>query len=84
MKLGETHYSNIGIRLIATSYVTDLEFLAGDFTAREVHQEYEAALTFGLRPAAELSGTSFDRIGLSCVIGKDGVRGVRLVTDFPF
>jgi hypothetical protein len=84
MRFGESHYSNVGVQLIATSYVTDLEFRVGDFTLREVHQEYEIALTFGLRPAVELFGTRFDRFGLSYVVGNDGLHGVRLVTDFPF
>jgi hypothetical protein len=83
-KIDATYHSNIGIQLITTSYVTDLKFRVGDFTLREIQQEYEAALTFGVRPAIRLFGKTFDRIGLSYVVGNDGLHGVRLVTEFPF
>lgn len=83
--IGETgRHTNIGAHLIATTYATDLEFRLTDPTYRQVHWEYEAGLTFGVRPAFELWGAKFDRFGLGYVVGNGNLRGVRLVTEFPF
>jgi hypothetical protein len=65
-------------------YLTDLEFLLTDLRVTEIRDEYELGLSLGVRPAYRIFGMTFDRVGLSYVVGSDGLHGVRLVTEFPF
>lgn len=74
----------VGVHWIGTRYFTDIRFRLPGFGYTEIHSEYELGLTFGLRPAVKILGVPFDRIGLGYVAASDGLRGIRLVTKFPF
>lgn len=76
--------ANIGLYGIGTSYLTDIRFQLPQFGYTEIHGEYELGVTFGLRPAVKTLGMSFDRIGLGYVVASNGLRGIRLTTEFPF
>jgi hypothetical protein len=74
----------IGLHWIGTSYISDIRFKLPEFGYTEIHGEHEFGITFGLRPAVKFLGASLDRIGLGYVLANDGLRGIRLVTEFPF
>jgi len=74
----------IGLHWIGTSYISEIRFKLPEFGYTEIHGEHEFGVTFGLRPAVKFLGASFDRIGLGYVVANNGLRGIRLVTEFPF
>ena len=76
--------TRLGIHMIGTSYLTNIRFQLPEFGYTEIHGELAAGVTLGLRPALNILGTTWDRVGLSYVRGSNGLRGIRLVTDFPF
>jgi hypothetical protein len=75
---------HIGLHWIGTSYLTNVRFRLPDFGYTEVQGEYEVGVTLGLQPMVTVLGMSFDRIGLGYVVTSSDLRGIRLVTDFPF
>lgn len=76
--------ANFGLYWIGTSYFTDIVFQLPRFGYTEIHGEQELGITFGLRPAVKILGVSFDHIGLGYVVSSNGLRGIRLSTEFPF
>lgn len=82
--LADGRQVNIGLHWIGTSYLTNIRFRLPEFGYTEVQGEYEVGVTLGLRPMAKILGMSFDRIGLGYVVTSSDLRGIRLVTDFPF
>jgi len=66
---GGARRKSAGFHLIGTSYMTDVKFRLSDPGRRQIHREFEIGATFGMRPAMEFLGASFDRIGLGYVIG---------------
>lgn len=78
------HQAILGAQIVGTLYFNDLEFLLPGSPTQEVSNEFEVALTLGVRNPIEFLGASFDRIGLGYRQGSDGLKGVRLVASFPF
>jgi len=75
--------TRLALHLIGTSYLTEVRFrLPIGYT--ELYSELESGLSLIASPGFDVLGASFDRIGLSYVMGNNGLRGVRLVTEFPF
>jgi len=74
----------IGLHWIGASYITDIRFKLPEFGYTGIHGEHELGITFGLRPAVKFLGASLDRIGFGYVVASNGLRGIRLVTEFPF
>jgi hypothetical protein len=73
----------LGAHWIGTNYFTRVRFRKpAGYT--ELHSEWEAGLSLIFRPGFRFLGASWDRIGLGYVKGADGLKGVRLVTEFPF
>jgi|MudIll2142460700_1097286.scaffolds.fasta_scaffold00870_4 hypothetical protein len=75
---------NVGLHWIGRNYFSDLRFRLPAFGYTEIHGEHEIGVVLGLRPAVKVLGVPFNRIGFSYVMANNGLRGVRLVTEFPF
>ncbi|MEN8207360.1 MAG: hypothetical protein ABFS24_15335 [Pseudomonadota bacterium] len=60
-----------------------LSVVPGDNRSKSVSGEFEWGLALDFRKPRNLMGFKFDRIGLGFRYG-DNIRGVRLVTRFPF
>jgi hypothetical protein len=73
----------LGAHWIGTNYFTQVRF-RGQAGYTELHSEYEAGLSLIFRPGFELLGARWDRMGLGYVKAANGLRGVRLTTEFPF
>ncbi len=82
--LSENHESRLGLHIIGTSYLTDLRFRLPEVGYTTIHGDLEAGLSLRLRPALKILGGAWDRVGISYVAGSNGLRGYRLVTEFPF
>jgi hypothetical protein len=73
----------LGLHWIGTDYFTNVRFRnRAGYT--ELHSEYEVGMSLIFRPGFELLGARWDRMGLGYVHAANGLRGVRLVTEFPF
>jgi len=73
----------LGAHWIGTNYVTQVRFRnPAGYT--ELHSEYEVGASLIFRPGFELLGARWDRMGLGYVKAANGLKGVRLVTEFPF
>jgi len=82
--VSENHQTRLGFHIIGTSYLTDIRFRLPEFGYTTIHGDLEAGMSLRLRPALKVLGGSLDRIGISYVAGSNGLRGYRLVTEFPF
>ena len=69
--------------LIYYWYLDNPSFEQGDDRAESVTGEIEWGLALGFEHPPKLLGYEFDRIGLGFRYGGD-IKGIRLVTDFPF
>ena len=69
--------------LIYYWYLDNPSFEQGDDRAERVTGEIEWGLALGFEHPPKLLGYEFDRIGLGFRYGGD-IKGIRLVTDFPF
>jgi hypothetical protein len=69
--------------LIYYSYLDNPSFEQGDDRAERVTGEIEWGLALGFEHPPKLLGYEFNRIGLGLRYGDD-IKGIRLVTDFPF
>lgn len=76
--------AHFGFYWIGISYLTDIRFQLPNFGYTEIHGEQELGVAFGLRPAVKVLGVPFNHIGLGYVVSSNGLRGVRLSTEFPF
>jgi hypothetical protein len=80
---GDARQIRLGAHWIGTNYFTQVRFRSpAGYT--ELHSEYEAGLSLIFRPGFELLGARWDRMGLGYVHAANGLKGVRLVTEFPF
>lgn len=64
-------------------YLDNPQFEQGDDRAQKVNGEVELGLALGFEKPPTVLGMTLERIGLGFRYGGD-IRGVRIVTDFPF
>jgi len=76
----ETNFAN---SLIYYLYVDNPSFEQGDDRSKSVSGEFEWSLALNFSKPPRLMGVEFDRIGLGFRYG-DNIKGIRLVTKFPF
>jgi hypothetical protein len=69
--------------LIYYFYADNPSFEQGDDRSKSVNGEFEWSLALDFGEPRKLMGIEFDRIGLGFRYG-DNVRGIRVVTKFPF
>ena len=80
---GDARQIRLGAHWIGTNYFTQVRFRnPAGYT--ELHSEYEVGASLLFRPGFELLGARWDRMGLGYVHAANGLKGVRLVTEFPF
>ncbi|MGH8687915.1 MAG: hypothetical protein ACREVQ_09425 [Burkholderiales bacterium] len=75
----------LAISLVGTSYQAqelDMELPASG--SLKVSRELEVGVSFAVTRPFKILGGSFDHLGLAYREGDNGLRGVRLVTSFPF
>jgi hypothetical protein len=82
--VSEGRQTRLGLQIVATDYISDIVFDLPHVGYTVIHGELATGLTLGVRPALNILGAKLDRIGLSYVVGTDNLRGIRLVTVFPF
>jgi len=75
--------TSLANHLIYYSYLDNPSFEQGDDRAERVTGEIEWGLALGFEHPPKLLGYEFNRIGLGLRYGDD-IKGIRLVTDFPF
>lgn len=76
----ETNFAN---SLIYYLYLDNPSFEQGDDRSKSVSREFEWSLAVDFKKPRKLLGIELDRIGLGFRYG-DNIRGIRLVTKFPF
>jgi hypothetical protein len=77
---------NYGVHLIYRRYVNDFNSLVPDERDLEnkgITDELEIGLSLGVDEPFEVLGVDFDQIGLAVTFGQH-LRGIKLVTEFPF
>lgn len=75
--------NSIANSLIYYYYLDNPSFEQGDDRQKNVTGEFEWSLALNFEKPRKLMGIEFDRLGLGFRYG-DNIRGVRLVTRFPF
>jgi hypothetical protein len=69
--------------LLYCAYVDNPTFERGGNRSKSSNGEFEVSLAMAFSKPRKLMGIEFDRIGLGFRYG-DNVRGIRVVTKFPF
>jgi len=82
--IADNRETRLGVHLVGTSYLTDLRFRLPELGYTTLHGDVEAGLFLRLQPGLKVLGATWERIGISYVRGSNGLRGYRLVTEFPF
>ena len=75
--------TNLANYLIYYLYLDNPSFKQGDNRSKSVSGEFEWGLALDFKKPRNLMGINFDRIGLGFRYG-DNIKGIRLVTKFPF
>jgi len=78
------HKTFFGLQVVGTTYFNDLEFLVPGSGINEIRNEYEIGVSINADPAINVFGATLDRLGLGYRRGSGGLRGIHLVTEFPF